>query len=86
MPYEWDEAKRQVNLEIRGIDFEEIGRFQWETSIEEEQIRYGEQRTLALGYIGNRLHAVVYTRRGENTRIISMRKANPREERRYAEA
>ncbi len=86
MPYEWDEAKRQVNLEIRGIDFEEIERFQWGTSLEEEQIRYGERRTLALGYIGDRLYAVVYTTRGGNTRIISMRKANPREMRRYAQA
>ncbi len=86
MPYEWDEAKRQINLEIRGIDFEEIERFQWETSLKEEQIRYGERRTLALGYIGNRLHVVVYTARGGNTRIISMRKASPREMRRYAQA
>ena len=86
MPYEWDEAKRQINLEIRGIDFEEIERFQWETSLKEEQIRYGERRTLALGYIDNRLHVVVYTARGGNTRIISMRKASPREMRRYAQA
>ena len=47
-------------------------------------MRSGEERVFALGYIGNRLHAIAYVERGEVTRIISLRKANPREENRYA--
>ena len=47
-------------------------------------MRYGEERVFALGYIGNRLHAVAYAERGEVTRIISMRKAERKEMNRYA--
>ena len=47
-------------------------------------MRHGEERVFALGYIGSRLHAVAYIERGETTRIISLRKANPREMNRYA--
>ena len=52
------------------------------TASYERSMRHGEERVFALGYIGNRLHAVAYVARGENARIISLRKANPRD--RYA--
>ena len=42
--------------------------------------------TSLLGYIGDRLHYVVYTMREGKYRIISLRKANPREIRQYAQA
>ena len=45
-----------------------------------------EARYVALGYIGDRLHYVVYTMRGGKCRIISLRKANSREIRQYAQA
>ncbi len=86
MPYEWDEAKRLDNITERGIDFEVIHRFDWLSARYERSVRHGEERVLALGYIGDRLHAVVYTQRGANVRIISMRKASSREENRYASA
>ena len=86
MPYEWDEDKRRGNVALRGIDFESVHRFDWRSARYEGSVRHGEERILALGYIGGRLHAVVYVERGANIRIISMRKANPREERRYASA
>ena len=38
---------------------------------------------VSLGMIGNRLYHVVWIWRGENRRIISLRKANMREERVY---
>jgi uncharacterized DUF497 family protein len=38
----------------------------------------------AFGYISNRLHYVVYVDRDDVRRIISLRKANSREEKRYA--
>ena len=50
----------------------------------EQRPRHGEERVFALGYIGNRLHAVAYVERGEVTRIISLRKAKRKEENRYA--
>ena len=46
---------------------------------------YGEDRIAGLGYIGDRLFYVVFVARGEERRIISLRKANQREVKRYAE-
>ena len=84
MPYEWDEAKRRGNIAKHGIDFESVRRFDWATASFERSMRHGEERVFALGYIGSRLHAVAYIESGETTRIISLRKANPREMNRYA--
>ena len=84
MPYEWDEAKRRGNIAKHGIDFESVHLFDWTTASYESSMRHGEECVLALGYIGDRLHAVVYIGRGANARIISMRKAKRKEENRYA--
>ncbi len=83
MPYEWDEAKRLDNIQKHGVDFTAVRRFHWPTSTRDRSVRQGEERFLSLGYVGDRVHAVVYVRRGGNIRIISMRKANPREVERY---
>jgi len=39
-----------------------------------------EERFIALGLIGERLHSLVFTVRGNAVRVISLRKANRREE------
>ena len=83
MPYEWDEAKRRETLETREIDFAEIYGFDWDTADTKSSVRHGEERQASLGMIGNRLYHVVWVWRGKNRRIISLRKANPREERDY---
>jgi len=83
MPYEWDEAKRLDNIQKHGVDFTAVRRFHWPTATRDRSVRQGEERFLSLGYVGDRVHAVVYVRRGGNIRIISMRKANPREVERY---
>ena len=84
MPYEWDEVKRRGNIAKHGIDFSAIERFQWSAALIEPDDRHSEPRFRALGYIERRLHTVVYTERGGNTRIISIRKSNLKEEDRYA--
>jgi len=84
MPYEWDEAKRRGNIAKHGIDFDEIERFQWSGALIEPDDRHSEPRFRAFGYIGLRLHTVVYTERMGNTRIISIRKSNEGEMKRYA--
>ena len=67
MPYEWDEAKRRGNIAKHGIDFDEIERFQWSGALKEPDDRHSEPPFRALGYIGRRLHTVVYTEtRGEH--------------------
>ena len=82
--YEWDDAKRHANFEKHGVDFAVIDAFDWDTAVTNPDTRHGEPRWIAYGYIGRRLHAVVYLVRGSRRRIISLRKANTREETRYA--
>ena len=81
--YEWDEAKRLSNQAKHDADFSEIAAFEWETAVINPSPRYGELRYIATGFIGNRLYQLVYTMRGRSCRIVSLRKANPRESRRY---
>lgn len=83
MAYEWDEAKRQENLEKHQIDFLSIYSFDWDSAVQYPSPRSGEMRWMAIGFIDNRLHCVVYTDREERRRIISLRKANARDRRRY---
>ena len=70
--FEWDDAKRQANRSSTGVRAAATGR--------------GKPRWIATGYIGNRLHVAVYAMRGVRRRVISLRRANAREVRRYAEA
>ena len=84
MEYEWDEEKSEANIAADRLGFEAIEDFEWETAMVESSDRHGETRWAATGYIGDRLHRVVYTRRGDKRRIISLRKASPKEMRDYA--
>ena len=83
MLYEWDDAKRTTNLDKHQIDFEDIKNFDWDNAIFEPSSRYGEERWVALGYIFDRLHTVVFTHRGDTRRIISLRKSNAGERRKH---
>ncbi len=84
--YEWDEAKNQANIAAGRPGFEAVEEFEWETAMIFPSARYSESRWSAIGYMGDRLHFVVYTRRGDRRRIISLRRASKKEERYYAEA
>ena len=53
-------------------------------SVENTRRTYGEQRLRVLGYIDGLLHGRVITPRGDRIRVISLRRANKREERAYA--
>jgi uncharacterized protein len=85
MEYEWDAEKAAANIAKHGVPFERVAQFEWdEAQIEEDDRRpYGERRFYALGMIEGRIHALIFTRRGEAVRVISLRKANDRERRRY---
>ncbi|MHB8882268.1 MAG: BrnT family toxin [Thermodesulfovibrionales bacterium] len=88
MRYEWDERKRGETLKNRGVNFEDITDFEWDTAriITDVRIDYGEDRYVATGLIGDCLHVMAFTIRGEAIRVISLRKANARERRNYEEA
>lgn len=83
----FDPAKNDANIRERGLPFSLVkDEFEWSTAqvIEDMRRDYGQRRYRALGLIGTRLHAVVYTSRGAAMHVISLRKANKREERGYA--
>lgn len=85
MHYEWHETKRAANFAKHGTDFIDAERFEWATAIEaiDNRFDYGEERWVALGFIDNRLHVLIYTRRGKSIRLISLRLANSREREYY---
>ena len=68
MEYEWDEAKRQANIEKHRIGLEAANEFEWDTAIKVPTMRHGELRFIATGYIGDRLHTVIYAERGSRLR------------------
>jgi len=87
--FEWDEAKRAANLAKHGIDFvDTLEMFAAPMLVRSDKRKdYGEPRWLGLGIVQGRLMVVAYTKRGPNTvRIISLRKANSREEDFFQEA
>lgn len=75
------------NREKHGVSFDAAEAFEWESALKkiETSPSYDEVRTLAIGFIGSRLHVMVFTRRGQRIRLISLRKAHPKEVRTYAE-
>ncbi len=88
MEFEWDVGKAQSNIEKHGVTFEHATyAFFDKTAITEEDARrsYGEDRSVIYGYISDRLYAVVFanTRIANKIRIISARRANKRERKRY---
>lgn len=86
MLLEFDEAKSARNLKERGIRFGRFADIDVDTAvtIEDKRRPYGEQRLRVLAFIDGRLHAAVITPRGDRIRVISLRRANKREERTYA--
>ncbi len=87
MPIQFDPAKDAKNREKHGVSLAAAANFEWEDAVTwpDQRRKYGEPRCAGLGYIGHRLFYVVFVARGEELRIISLRKANQREVKRYAE-
>jgi len=88
MKIEYDPAKNGLNRRKHGIFLSLAEVFEWDTAQIEEDTRfdYPEQRFEATGYIGQRLYVMIYYLVADDiARIISLRRAEPREYRRYAE-
>ena len=85
MNYEFDPTKDEGNLDKHGLQLADAEGFDWETAVVREDARrqYAEQRFEATGLIGDRLHVLVYCWREDAVRVISLRKANMREVKRY---
>ena len=87
MKFEWDEQKRLINLQRHGIDFADVQRvFEFERyTVIDDRFDYGEIRFFTLGFLNGRVIAVSYTETDEVIRIISARKANKYDQRKYFE-
>lgn len=81
----WDEVKNATNKSKHGLAFEAVYDFEWDHAVilKDDRADYGESRYRAFGLIEDRLHALIYTMRGSDIRIISLRRANQREEKAY---
>jgi uncharacterized DUF497 family protein len=81
MHYEWDEAKRQSNIQKHGIDFRGIERvFAGETvTTLDDRFDYGESRYVTVGVLSGRVVVIAHTETQEVIRIISVRKATKHE-------
>ena len=86
MEYEWDRTKSDANIEQGRLAFEAVNEFEWDTAHIEPSHRFSEIRFVATGYIGTHLHVLVFSFRGENVRVISLRPASRSERRDYAES
>lgn len=87
MPFEWDERKAELNLRKHGVDFSDaILVFDDADSIEREDDRYlyTERRFQVIGKVNGVILFVAYAERnGDVIRIISARKAERHERKRY---
>lgn len=81
----WDEAKRRDNLRKHLIDFADADRIfrGFTLTAEDDRNDYGEQRFLTLGLLADQVVSVTHTERGDQIRIISIRKAAKHEARFY---
>jgi uncharacterized DUF497 family protein len=84
--YEWDPAKAQANLRKHGVPFLmacEV--FKDGNRLEHADVSgdYNEERWIVLGRAGQKILSVVYTQRGQRTRLISARRADHNEQRSY---
>ena len=87
MAITFDPEKNATNLAERGLSFERVADLDWDTAVVREDTRrdYGETRLLVMARLEGRLHAAVVTPRGQDLHVISFRRANKREVKRYGE-
>ena len=84
---EWDPRKAAANLKKHGVDFADavtVLHDEQAITIRDDEGEGDEERFVTIGMdaLGNVL-VVVYTWRGERPRLISARKAKPREREHY---
>ena len=85
MKFEWDEEKNKINMAVHHLSFDDVipvfGDY-YRIEIYDDRFDYGEDRYIVIGMAEDVLF-VAYTERGDSTRIISARRANASERRRY---
>ncbi len=80
MCFEYDPRKSESNREKHGIDFEEAQALWDDPHLLTFDIEFGgEKRYGVIARLFGALWTAIYTMRGENTRIISVRRSAPKE-------
>lgn len=89
MRYEWDESKRQINLQKHGLDFRDAPAiFDGPMLVGlDSRLNYDEDRWIGIGFLGKIVVIIVYTELIEHEvrRVISLRKATSNERKRFEE-
>lgn len=85
MKITFDPTKSEKNAAERDLPFKLVSDFDWASARIVEDVRkdYPERRFIALGFLADRLHVLCFTPIVGGVRVISFRKANDREVRRY---
>lgn len=88
MKITFDPVKSEANRAKHGVELGAAKALEWDTAVTWPDARkdYGEARECGIGYIGLTLHFVAFVDRDQTRCIISLRKANRKEVKRYAEA
>ena len=88
MKITFDPAKRNRTLAERGLDFADAAKVFAGTTLDriDDRFRYPETRWITAGHLDGRMVVLVWTPDGDGRRIISMRKANEREQARWKAA
>lgn len=82
--YEWDERKRLANLDKHGIDFRDIHLLRVHPMmVGQARAVKGEERWMATGRMNDIVVTMIFTKRDEVIRIISMRSARRDERKAY---
>ena len=83
-----DHRKEGRNIAERGLSLDLAEQLDWATALiwEDKRKDYEERRYCVLGFIEDRLHSVVFTPRDGKPRVVSLRKPNNPELKRYEEA
>jgi uncharacterized protein len=82
----FDPAKDAANVSKHGVSLALAADLEWDwllAAVDSRQ-NFSEARMVGYAPLGTRVYCVVFTDRGEERRVISLRKANMREVRRYA--
>lgn len=86
-PFElsFDPEKNERNIIERGLSFVQVAAFDFGSALYwvDTRKRYPERRIVALGLLEGRVHSLVFVETSNGIRVISFRKANPREVKRY---
>ncbi|MBS4099373.1 MAG: BrnT family toxin [Sulfuricella sp.] len=86
MKVTFDQTKDVANIAKHGVSLADAARLEWDELLAKPDNRadYGEVRMIGFAPVHDRLFCVVFTDRDGERRIISLRKANDREVRNYA--